>query len=362
MLSLFLGQGTAVRATAYPSQSPCVGSIRGDRIDSARPPSYPSATRIRFWESAVDESWPELPYEPWRETCDALHLFSQIVGKYRLAHTPWLNHAWHATIYLNARGFTTALVPDVAGDAEIEFDFIDHEVRGSTVRGASAAFALEPMTVRQFHARFVDMLEALDLTSRFNGRPSEIADGLPFAEDERPRPYDRDAVNRFFRACVSVDRIFKRFRTGFLGKASPVHFFWGSFDLAVTRFSGEEAPLHPGGIPALPDAITRESYSHQVSSAGFWPGAGLGFPAFYSYAYPAPEGFSKALVAPEQAYFDENLSEFVLPYDVVRLAADPEETLIAFLQSTYDAAADLGGWQRDRLDCEIAEPRIPRSL
>ena len=310
----------------------------------------------------MDESWPELPYEPWRETCDALHLFSQIVGKYRLAHTPWLNHAWHATIYLNARGFTTALVPDAAGDAEIEFDFIDHEVRGSTVRGASAAFALEPMTVRQFHARFVDMLEALDLTSRFNGRPSEIADGLPFAEDERPRPYDRDAVNRFFRACVSVDRIFKRFRTGFLGKASPVHCFWGSFDLAVTRFSGEEAPLHPGGIPALPDAITRESYSHQVSSAGFWPGAGLGFPAFYSYAYPAPEGFSKALVAPEQAYFDENLSEFVLPYDVVRLAADPEETLIAFLQSTYDAAADLGGWQRDRLDCEIAEPRIPRSL
>ncbi len=308
----------------------------------------------------MDERWPAIPYEPWRETSDALHLFSQIVGKYRIANTPWLNHSWHATLYVGARGFTTSLVPDGAEDAEVELDLIDHRLRVSTVRGASGAFDLGPMSVARFHAQFVETLDRLGLSGRFSGRPSEIADAPPFAEDDRPRPYDGDAANRFFRACVAADRVFKQFRTGFLGKASPVHFFWGSFDLAVTRFSGATAPVHPGGIPALPDGITREAYSHQVSSAGFWPGAGLGFPAFYSYAYPAPDGFASALVKPEAAYFDEKLGEFILPYDAVREAADPDATLIAFLQSTYEAAADLGGWKRAELECEIGKPLKPR--
>lgn len=307
-------------------------------------------------------AWPSIPYEPWRETCDALHLFTQIVGKYRLAHTPWINHSWHATLYVNSRGFTTSLVPDGGHDVEVEFDLIDHQLRVSATNGARDAFDLEPMSVSQFHRQFMALLDGLGLSSRFNGRPSEIADGVPFAEDERPRPYDRDAVNRFFLACVQVDRVFKRFRTGFLGKASPVHLFWGSFDMAVTRFSGADAPRHPGGIPALPDEITNEAYSHQVSSAGFWPGAGIGFPAFYSYAYPGPEGFSKASVAPEQAYFDDKLGEFILPYDAIRQSHDPDDVLMTFLQSTYEAAADLGGWRRAELECEIGTPRRPRAV
>lgn len=310
----------------------------------------------------MNESWPAILYEPWRESCDALHLFTQVIGKYRLANTPWVNHSWHATLYVSARGFTTSLVPDGNGDSEIVLDLVDHKVRAFTANGASAAFELEPMSVRQFHQQFVDLLEQLDLSSRFNGRPSEIVDGIPFAEDTRMRPYDHDAVNRFFSACVSIDRTFKRFRTGFLGKTSPVHLFWGSFDLAVTRFSGEMAPLHAGGIPALPDQIAQEAYSHEVSSAGFWPGAGIGFPAFYSYAYPAPEGFAKARSSLEGAYFDDTLGEFILPYESVRAAADPEDMLVAFLQSTYDAAADLGGWKRERLDCEIGQPRRPRRI
>lgn len=310
----------------------------------------------------MNGAWPAIPYEAWRESCEALHLFSQIVGKYRLANTPWHNHSWQATLYVSARGLTTGLVPDGNEDAEIVLDLVDHKVRAFTAAGGDGGFDLEPMSVRHFHERFIALLDELGLSSRFSARPSEIADGIRFADDTRLRAYDRDAVNRFFRACVSIDRTFKRFRTGFLGKASPVHFFWGSFDLAVTRFSGKAAPLHAGGIPALPDEITREAYSHQVSSAGFWPGAGIGFPAFYSYAYPAPEGFAQARAMPEAAYFDGQLGEFILPYDAVREARDPEAMLLAFLQSTYEAAADLGGWKRKELDCEMGQPRRPRRI
>jgi hypothetical protein len=307
--------------------------------------------------------WPDIPYGPWRETCSALHLYMQIAGKYRLARTPWVNHSWHATFYVDGRGFTTSIVPDGPGGVEIVFDLIEHEVVGTATDGRTERFALGPMSVAAFHLRFVDMVRQLGGVAEFDGCPNEIPDPVPFEEDRAERPYDADAVTRFFQASVAVDRVLKRFRTGFLGKVSPVHLFWGSFDLAVTRFSGRPAPLHPGGIPALPDDVTREAYSHEVSSAGFWPGGGpIDFPAFYSYAYPAPDGFADAHVSPEAAYFDKGLGEFLLPYDAVRLADDPEATLMAFLETTYQAAADLGRWDRTALECAPGEPRRPRPV
>jgi hypothetical protein len=311
----------------------------------------------------MNSAWPDIPYPAWRETCSALHLYLQIVGKYRLAHTPWLNHSWHATFYVTARGFTTSLVPDGPGGIEIVFDFLDHAVAGAATDGRNATFPLGAMSVADFHGRFRELVRSIGGDPEFDGRPNEVPNPVPFVVDKSERPYDAKAVTRFFHATVAVDRALKRFRTGFIGKVSPVHLFWGSFDLAVTRFSGRPAPLHPGGIPALPDAVTREAYSHEVSSAGFWPGgAGIDFPAFYSYAYPAPAGFAEAHPEPEAAYFETRLGEFVLPYDAVRQATDPEATLMAFLQSTYNAGADLGGWDRASLDCEIGVTRRPRKV
>ena len=308
-------------------------------------------------------TWPHIPYLPWRETCSALHLYAQVIGKYRLACTPWVNHSWHATLYVNARGLTTSLVPDGPGGVEVCFDLVDHAVTGAATDGRRASFALGPMSVADFHGRFRDLIRSLGGTAQFNGRPNEVPDPLPFAQDRIPRPYDTDAVTRFFNALVAVDRVLKDFRTAYIGKVSPVHLFWGSFDLAVTRFSGRVAPAHPGGIPALPDEVTREAYSHEVSSAGFWPGGGgVDFPAFYSYAYPAPDGFARAPIAPEGAYFDKTLGEFLLPYDVVRNARDPDAVLMAFLKTTYQAAADLGSWDRPLLECPPGLPGRPRPL
>ena len=307
--------------------------------------------------------WPEIPYEPWRETCSALHIYTQIVGKYRLARTPWVNHSWHATLYVNARGFTTSIVPDGPGGIEIAFDLIDHVVVGAATDGRTARLPLGPTTVASFHQRFRELVRALGGTADFDGSPNEVPAPVRFEDDHAARPYDAARVTRFFQACVAVDRVLKQFRTSFLGKVSPVHLFWGSFDFAVTRFSGRSAPPHPGGIPALPDNVTREAYSHQVSSAGFWPGGGaIDFPAFYSYAYPAPEGFAQARVAPDAAYFDQGLGEFLLPYEAVRIAGDPEALLLSFLESTYRAAADLGGWDRATLECASGVPRRPRPL
>lgn len=308
-------------------------------------------------------SWPDIPYEAWHETCSALHLYCQVIGKYRLARTPWVNHSWHATLYVDARGFTTAQIPDGPGGIEVLLDLIDHRVLGFATDGRRGEFPVGPGSVAGFHRQFVDLVRALGGNPAFHGAPNEVPDPVPFVDDRAPRPYDAEAVTRFFQACVQVDRVFKRFRTAFLGKVSPVHLFWGSFDLAVTRFSGRTAPLHPGGIPALPDTVTREAYSHEVSSAGFWPGGGgVDFPAFYSYAYPAPEGFADAAVEPAEARFDPALGEFVLPYDAVRLSGDPDAALLAFLESTYRAAADLGGWDRAALECGLGEPLRPRPL
>jgi hypothetical protein len=311
----------------------------------------------------VSSGWPGIPYEPWRETCSALHLYTQIVGKYRLARTPWVNHSWHATFYVDARGLTTSLIPDGPGGVQITFDLLGHAVTGAATDGHRAEFALGRMSVASFHTRFVDLLRSLDAEPDDFGKPNEVPNPIPFTEDHVERPYDTEAVARYFQALVAVDRVFKRFRTSFLGKDSPVHLFWGSFDLAVTRFSGRAAPRHPGGVPALPDSVTREAYSHEVSSAGFWPGGnGVDSPAFYSYAYPKPEGFEAAQPSPAAAYFDEKLGEFLLPYDAVRRSSDPETTLMDFLESTYRIAADLGGWDRAALECSVGVPRHPRQV
>jgi hypothetical protein len=311
----------------------------------------------------MSASWPDIGYEAWRETCSALHLYTQIAGKYRLARTPWVNHSWHATLYVNARGLTSSPIPDGPGAIEVAFDLIGHQVIGTASDGSRAVIPLGPISVAAFHARFIDMIAALGGTPEFHDRPNEVPNPVPFRDDRQTRPYDAGAVAGFFQALVAIDRVFHRFRTGFIGKVSPVHLFWGSFDLAVTRFSGRPAPLHPGGIPGLPDAVTREAYSHEVSSAGFWPGGGgTDFAACYCYAYPAPNGFADAPPGPEGAYFDRTLGEFLLPYDAVRQSADPEAMLLAFLESTYRAAADLGGWDRAALECPMGEPLRPRPV
>ena len=297
------------------------------------------------------EAWPAIPYLEWQATATALNLYAQVVGKYRLARSPWINHSWHATLYVTPRGLTTSLIPDGDGGIEIRFDFIDHVVYGQCGSGRTSSFGLVPTSVAEFHRQFTDMIVELGGDATFHGSPNEVPDAVPFSEDMSPRPYDADAVTRFHRALVSVNRVLQEFRTGFRGKVSPVHLFWGGFDLAVTRFSGRRAPLHPGGIPNLPDEVTREAYSHEVSSAGFWPGGGpVDEAAFYAYAYPQPDGFADAGVKPDAAYYDQPFGEFVLPYASVRTSREPETALLAFLESTYDAAASLGDWDR-ALEC-----------
>lgn len=306
--------------------------------------------------------WPILDYGQWQATGEALHLWSQIVGKYRLSHTPWVNHAWHATLYVTPRGLTTGLVAQRSGAVTLSFDFCDHRLRAESEGGQVAGFPLEPMSVAEFLERITDAVERLGGTLAIHGAPNEMAEAVPFAEDTRRRPYETDVVERFQRALLRIQPVFEQFRTGFLGKVSPVHLFWGALDLAVTRFSGRSAPLHPGGIPNLPDAVTREAYSHEVSSAGFWAGGGgVEEAMFYAYAYPEPQGFREQPVEPAGARYHAGLGEYLLPYEVVRSADDPEGTLLAFLESTYRAAADRGGWDRAALECAPGRVLVPRT-
>jgi hypothetical protein len=305
--------------------------------------------------------WPELPYAAWKNTRDTLHLWTQVVGKIRLMQAPWLNHSWHVVLYVTARGLTTSPIPYGERAFQIDFDFLDHVLLVRTSDGPVRRIALAPMAVAEFYAELFAAMAELGLDIRITTMPCEIADSIPFDQDRTHTSYDRDYVTRFWRVLLSTHRVFTRFRTGFLGKTSPVHFFWGSFDLAVTRFSGRPAPRHPGGVPHVPDAVVREAYSHEVSSAGFWPGGGpVDQAAFFSYAYPAPQGFAAAAVRPEQAFFSKQLGEFILPYDAVRTAPDPEGALMEFLQSTYEAAANLGHWDRAALECELGEAGRPR--
>ena len=296
-------------------------------------------------------AWPELPLEAWADTCATLHLWTQIVGKVRLALTPWINHSWHVTLYVTARGLTTSAIPCGTRAFEIDFDFIDHALRIFASDGRSAGFPLEAQSVASFHRRIFEALRGIDIRVAINTKPSEIADAIPFDRDEVHCAYDADYANRYWRILLQATRVMTLFRARFVGKCSPVHYFWGAPDLAMTRFSGRKAPTHPGGIPNLPDRVVQEAYSHEVSSCGFWPGGGaIPHAAFYSYAYPEPRGFAAARVKPDTASYSPDLREFILPYDAVRLAPSPDETLLEFLQSTYEAAANLGGWHRELLE------------
>ncbi|WP_417818991.1 DUF5996 family protein [Tritonibacter scottomollicae] len=306
--------------------------------------------------------WPALRFNEWKDTCNALHLWTQIIGKYRLSLAPWVNQSWHATLYVTPRGLTTGPVPDAGASVSISLDFIDHELIVEAASGDRVIEPLQSMSVADFYRLVGDAVEKVGGTFDIHGAPNELEDATPFLQDTKERPYDADAVRHFHRALVLIERVFARFRTSFHGKVSPVHLFWGSFDLAVTRFSGRVAPPHPGGVPNLPDDVAREAYSHEVSSAGFWPGQGTGEAMFYSYCYPRPDAFKDKTVAPEAAYWSEDLGEFLLPYEAVRQADDPEAMLMEFLQTTYVAAAETGNWDRASLECPVGRIGEPHPL
>jgi len=301
------------------------------------------------------ETWPALPLEAWRETCATLHLWTQIVGKIQLARCSAVNHYWHVTLHVTARGLATSTIPHGNRIFQIEFDFIDHQLTIQASDGHSRIMPLRPISVAAFYNRLMTLLDELDLHVSLYGKPSEVADPIPFTQDEQHCTYAPEYANRYWRILVQADRVLKTFRSRFIGKVSPVHYFWGAPDLAVTRFSGRPAPLHPGGIPNLPDRVTREAYSHEVSSCGFWPGGGpVPYPVFYAYAYPEPAGFAEAPIEPAAAFYSPDLHEFILPYDVVREAVSPDDTLLAFLQTSYDAAAMLGEWDVASLERHTA--------
>jgi len=291
------------------------------------------------------ERWPELRQSEWADTQATLHLWTQIVGKIRLKREPLINHWWNVTLYVTPHGLTTSMMPYLNNRSfEITFDFIYHHLHIAGCDGEKAGFPLEPMTVAEFYRRTMDALHSIDIDARINRKPNEIADAIPFDRDTTHKSYDRVYVERFWRALLQIDRLCKVFRARFIGKASPVHFFWGSFDLATTRFSGRTAPPHPGGFPNMPDSATREAYSHEEHSVGFWPG-GFGMEALlYAYAYPEPAGFAEAKVEPAAASWNTQLKEFVLPYEAVRTSSDPDAAALAFFQSTYDATAKLANW------------------
>ena len=308
-------------------------------------------------------AWPELPYAAWKDTYATLHLWTQMVGKIRLVQTPWLNHSWHVVLYVSPRGLTTSAIPYGDRTFQLDFDFLNHVLLASTDDGSHREVGLFPRPVAEFYADLMQSLAELDIQVRIHEMPNELPEPIRFSEDRTHASYDPDYVQRLWRILLQVERVLYAFRTAFIGKCSPVHFFWGSFDLAVTRFPGRRAPLHPGGVPYLPDAVAQEAYSHEVSSAGFWPGNDvIPYPAFYSYAYPEPPGFARAAIRPAEAFYSEDLSEYILPYEAVRSAADPDQALMDFLTSTYEAAASLGKWDRAALECAIGVPGKPRAI
>lgn len=302
------------------------------------------------------DRWPSLRVDDWTPTRDTLHMWTQIVGKVRLAHMPIINHWWQVTLYVSPRGLTTAAIPHQTGAFDLEFDFIDHAltIRHSDGRRRSVALAAKP--VAEFYAETMSTLESLGIPTHINACPNEVDPAIPFADDYQHAAYDPGAARMFWQQLMQTQRVIGQFRASFVGKVSPVHFFWGAMDLACTRFSGRPAPKHPGGAPNCPDWVMVEAYSHEVSSCGFWPGGGEEG-AFYCYAYPQPDGFTDYPIAPENAYFNEELSEFILPYEAVRTADDPDSKLMQFLQTTYAAAADLGGWDRAALEDDPARWR-----
>ncbi|MGH7593901.1 MAG: DUF5996 family protein [Gemmatimonadales bacterium] len=306
----------------------------------------------------VATAWPALPLDSWSDTCDTLHLWTQIVGKTRLALAPMQNHWWQVPLYVTPRGLTTSAMPAGTRTFSVEFDFVDHQLHLRVSDGTTGAIRLVAQSVADFYAAYLALLRSLHLDVVIHPVPVEVETAIPFAQDREHQSYDADAANRHWRILVQTDRVLKQFRGEFVGKSSPVHFFWGSFDLAMTRFSGRRAPLHPGGAPNCPPYVMQEAYSHECSSCGFWPGGGVvAEPAFYAYAYPTPAQYADRPVRPDQAYYSRDLGEFVLPYEAVRTAASPDDALLEFFQSTYEAAADLAQWDRAALERPVG--RVP---
>lgn len=302
-------------------------------------------------QAAEAERWPTVPVADWEDTRDTFHLYTQVVGKVRLANEPLLSHWWNVPLYVTGRGLTTSLMPHPVGPSfQIDFDLVDHRLEVATVEGATRTLELEPRPVAAFHATVMEMLEGLGVPTATWPVPVEIPDAIPFADDVDHSAYDPDAVHRFWRSLVDMERVFKVFGTRFVGKASPIHLFWGALDLAHTRFSGRTAPPHPGGAPNCGPHVMWEAYSHEVSSAGYWPGGPGEEGTFYAYAYPEPPGYRDVELPIDGARWDDELGEFVLPYERVRQAADPDGLLLEFLQSTYEAAATTGGWDRAALE------------
>lgn len=309
------------------------------------------STSLDISSDNARQPWPALSFDAGKDTCATLHMWTQIVGKIRRAQMPWFNHSWHVALYLTARGMTTSPIPYGTRTFEINFDFIDHQLQVLTSDGMRRTLALRPRSVADFYRELFASLAELGLDIKIHACPNEVVDAIPFELDQMHASYDAAYAHDLWRAMVQADRVFKQFRAGFIGKSSPVHFFWGSFDLAVTRFSGRTAPPHAGGVPNCPDWVVRDAYSHEVCSCGFWPGAdAMPYPVFYAYAYPEPPGFGAAQVRPDAAYYDKAFGEFILHYAIVQQAQSPDATLLAFLQSSYEAAANLGNWDRAALE------------
>lgn len=306
------------------------------------------------------ERWPLLHYEEWKDTLATLHLWTQVVGKIRLRLAPMVNHWWNVTLYVTPRGLTTSAMPYPVGRSlAIDFDFLDHALRVVDCDGRCVEFPLVPMTVAEFYGRTMQALHDLDLDVKIDPIANEVPEEIHLDRDVSHASYDKAYVERFWRALLQADRLCNVFRSSFAGKASPVHFFWGSFDLAFTRFSGRPAPPHPGGIPHLPDWITREAYSHEVQSVGFWPGGPGAEAVFYAYAYPMPDGFASAQVRPPAASWSDQMREFLLPYESVRTSPDPDAEVLAFFESVYEAAANLAKWDRAALERNFAQRVSP---
>ena len=305
-------------------------------------------------------AWPELPWQEWSPTISTLHMWTQIVGKIRMALAPPLNHWWHVTLYVTSRGLTTSPIPYGRRQFQIDFDLVDHRLEVSDGEGGSFTMPLAAMPVARFYRELMEGLRSLDIQVRIWTRPVEVAEAIRFEKDEVHASYDARQVESFREALLQADRVMKSFQTGFTGKASPVHFFWGSFDLAAARFSGRPAPRHPGGAPNCADWVMEEAYSREDSSIGWWPSSEPPGPVFYAYTYPEPRGYRTAPVGPDGAYFDERMGEFSLPYDVVRRAPDPDAALLQFFQAAYEAGADLAGWDRSTLEPAVRPDRPPR--
>ena len=305
-----------------------------------------------------DLKWPDLPLADWRTTYATLHMWSQIVGKTRLALAPMENHWWQVALYVTARGLTTSAMPYGSLGVEVQFDFMSHQLLVQTSDGSRRSFPLTSMTVADFYARYTDALRSLGINPTIYPSPVEVATAIPFAQDFEHAVYDKHAAHQCWLIFLNTQRVLKSFRGRFIGKQSPVHFFWGSFDLASTRFSGRRAPRHPGGAPNCPDWVMVEAYSHECSSCGFWPGDDKSPPTFYAYAYPEPQGYAAREVGPVAAHYDTKAREFLLPYEALRAETHPDEALLLFFQTTYEAAAELGGWDRMALD-RIARGHTP---